>query len=185
MQGGGHDLSWYEPLNEQGSRNLDLESGDETVGCHVGPYAGLNVAQPQPGFEYSWALNDPRELLRARHRGAEVVQGSDPEYAPYNDFQDPHQTPLDTSQLYQEVVLVRTPMETVRKRRAEEQRKAEISARGFVDDYLNRASALEVDAGRRGGHSSTRFARNDHQVEFYEDDKAAAVWTPGSGIVRR
>jgi hypothetical protein len=183
MQGGGQDRAWYEPLRSDGSR--DLDTYDETIGCHVGPYAGLNVARPQPGFEYSWAINDPRELLRARQRGAQIVQSDDPEYSVYNEFEDSDRTPLDTAKLYEEVILVRTPLEVVRKRREEEQRRAEASLHGSVRSFTDKASALESDAGRRGGHSSTRFARHDHMVEYDTDGRTEAVWTPDSGIVRR
>lgn len=183
MQGGGQDRAWYEPLRDDGTR--DLDTLEETIGCHVGPYAGLNVARPQPGFEYSWALNDPRELLRVKMRGGQVVQQDDPEYSVYNEFEDPDRTPLDTAKLYEEVILIRTPMETVRRRREEEQRRAEASVHGGMNDFVDKASALEADAGRRGGHSSTRFARKEHMVEYDVDGRTEAVWTPDSGIVRR
>ena len=183
MQGGGQDLQWYEPLQHDGSR--DLDTLEETIGCHVGPYAGLNVACPQPGFEYSWALNDPRELLRARQKGSQVVQAEDPEYSVYNDFEDPDRTPLDTAKLYEEVVLVRTPTETVRERRLEENRRAEVSARGSIEDFTERASPLEASCGRTDGRGPTRFSRGDHMMEFDEDGNDVGVWTPGAGIVRR
>jgi len=182
MQGGGYDRQWYESLREDGTKEMDI--GAETIGCHTGPYAGLNVANPQPGYEYSWQINDPREIYRSQIKGGEVVQGSDPEFSVYQN-EDPNQTSLDTSQLYKELVLIRTPIEKVREQRLEEQRRAEIMVRGSVEDYANQASALEADYGRKDGRGSTRFARAEHMVEYEADGKTEAVWTPDSGIVRR
>jgi hypothetical protein len=183
MQGGGQDRQWYEPLAPDGTRDLDI--AEETIGCHVGPYAGLNVGRPQPGFEYRWAINDPKELLRVRMQGAQVVQAEDPEFSVFNDFTDPDRTPLDTSQLYAEVILTRTPIEMVRERRLQEQRKAEIMVHGSASDFIDRASSTEADYGRRDGGGATRFSRSEHMTEYEEDGKPAAVWTPDSGIVRR
>lgn len=184
MAGGGHDLSWYEPLNPNGSR--DLDTAEETLGCHVGPYAGLNVVRPQPGFAYSWINNDPRDKLRSRHNGAQVVQAEDPEYSAYTEFGDDYNTPLDTSQLYQDVILVRTPIEKVRERREAEARKAELQARGSVDDYLSRASDLEAEYGTRNdGAGPTRLVGRNHSIEYEADGKPESFWTPNTGIVRR
>jgi hypothetical protein len=182
MQGGGQDRAWYGPLLEDGTREMDL--GERTIGCHTGPYAGLNVVNPQEGFEYRWGLNDPRELLRARMAGSEVVQADYPEYSAYRALDDPTRTSIDTSELYQELVLLRTPTEKVRERRQREQEMAERSVRGSVDSYTDRAGALEADLARRDG-KPTRFARSDHMVEFEEDGRAASVWTHESGVVRR
>ncbi len=182
MAQGGHDLSWYESLNESGSRDLDLDIPDETLGCHVGPYAGLNVINPQPNFEYSWANNDPRDIIRVRAKGGQVVQGDDPEYGAYRALDDSVNSSVDSANLYQDCILIRTPIEKVRERRNEEKRKADISARGSVDDFVDRASALEDTYKHRG---PTRFSRSDHMVEWETDGKTESMWSPESGIVRR
>jgi hypothetical protein len=182
MQGGGYDRKWYEPLDSQGVRNMDIP--EETVGCHTGPFSGLNVVNPQPGYDYCWQINDPREILRSRMQGGVVVQGSDPEFSVYQN-EDPEQTPLDTSQLYKELVLIRTPIETVRERRLKEQHRAEVMARGSVNDFVDQASPAEADYGRRDGRGSTRLTRGDHSIEIEADGRTEAIWTPGSGIVRR
>jgi len=184
MQGGGKDRQWYEPLAPDGSR--DLDTVEETLGCHGGPYAGLNVGRPQPGFVYSWPLNDPRDLLRARHRGGQVVNGDDPEFAMYQELGDDYSTPLDTSQLYKDVVLLRTPTEKVRERREAEAKKAEIQSRGSVQDYLDGASDLEAEYGGRGRRAGpTRFVGDEHMTEYENDGSTASVWTPATGVVRR
>lgn len=184
MQGGGYDREWYEPLTSEGVRELDIE--EETIGCHTGPFAGLNVANPQPGYEYCWQKNDPRDVLRSQLRGGEVVTGDDPEFSPYH-TEDPNQTTVDTSRLYNELVLIRTPIEKVRAQQKEEQRRAEQMVFGGVDDFVDQASALEADYGRRGGRGrgATRFSRGDHMVELDTDGKTTELRTPGSGPVRR
>jgi len=161
-----------------------MDIPEETVGCHTGPFAGLNIANPQPGYEYSWQLNDPREVLRSRMQGGEVVQGEDPEFSVYHN-EDSNSTPLDTSQLYKELVLIRTPIETVRERRLEEQHRAEEMARGSVGDFVNKASSAEADYGRKDGRGATRLVRGEHSLELEEDGRTKELWTPDSGIVRR
>ena len=181
MQGGGHDRGWYESLNEEGSREMDL--GQRTLGCHTGPYSGLNIVNPQPNFEYSWANNDPRDILKARAQGGQIVQGEDAEFAAYRALQDGNNSQLDSANLYNDCILIRTPIEKVRERREQERLKSEASARGSVDDFVNRASDVETAAGRQYG--PTRFARADHSTEWEEDGRTSGMWTPGSGIVRR
>jgi hypothetical protein len=183
MQGGGYDRKWYEPLKPDGNREIDIP--EETIGCHTGPYAGLNVANPQPGYEYTWQLNDHRQILLSRMRGGEVVTGSDPEFSVYSaNIEDMDTTPLDSSQLYKELVLIRTPIEKVREQRLQEQQKAEAMARGSVRDYLDQVGPVEADYGRRDGRGPTRLTRSDHSMELEEDGRTTAVWTP-HGIVRR
>ena len=182
MQGGGYDREWYAPLTTEGVKEMDIF--EETVGCHTGPYAGLNVANPQPGYEYCWQINDPREILRSKMQGGTVVQGSDPEFSVYQN-EDPTQTPLDTSQLYKELVLIRTPIETVRERRLKEQQRAEVMARGSVSDFMDQASPAEADYGRRDGRGPTRLTRADHSIEHETDGRTEEIWSPSSGIVRR
>lgn len=182
MLGGGYDREWYASLSEDGIRDMDIP--EETIGCHVGPYAGLNVANPQEGFSYTWQINDPREVLRSRMMGGVVVQGSDPEFSVYNTTDD-NQTPLDSSQLYKEVVLIRTPIEKVREQALREKQAAEVMALGSIQDYTDKASALEADYGRQDGRGSTRFPGQEHALEFETDGKTEAIWTPESGIVRR
>jgi len=185
VQGGGYDREWYEPLTEEGHKEFDSIE-ENTIGCHTGPFYGLNVGNPQPGYEYCWQLNDPREVLKSRLRGGEVVEGGDPEFSIYN-TEDPNQTTLDTSQLYSELVLIRTPIEMVRAQQLEEQQRAENMVYGTGEDFIDQASPLEADYGRRGGRAqgATRFFRNDHVLEVEEDGKTAVLQTPRSGPVRR
>lgn len=180
MASGGHDRGWYESLNETGSRDLDLPQ--ETLGCHVGPYSGLNIVNPQANFEYSWAHNDPRDLIRVRAQGGQIVNAEDPEYGAYKALGDTTNSSIDSANLYQDCILIRTPIEKVRERREAESKKAEISARGSVDNYLQSASALESSYKE---HGPTRFSRSDHMVEWEEDGKTTGMWTPNEGIVRR
>jgi len=184
MQGGGYDREWYAPLTPEGNRVTE-DALDDTIGCHTGPYAGLNVPNPQPGYEYCWQLNTPREVYRSELWGGEVVQGEDPEFAAYRE--DPDQTTVDTSRLYNELVLIRTPIEKVRARQLEEQRRAEEMVFGSGEDFVDRASALEADYGRRGGRRDglTRFHRGDHRTEVETDGKTTEFVTPEGGRVRR
>jgi hypothetical protein len=53
-----------------------------------------------------------------------------------------------------------------------------------MEDYTERATALEAEYGRRVG-GSTRFARRYHMVEYEAEGRTEAMWSPESGIVRR
>ena len=180
--GGGYDLEWYSPLDEEGNTRID---GLETVGCHVGPYSGLNITGAQPNFEYTWINNDPKEILRTTMRGGQPVQSDDPEFAAYHNLFDQENTAIDTSQLYKELVLIRTPIEKVRERREREQKQAELSARGNIDSFLEGADAEERQQAQEDGRGPTRFVRRDHGQFYEQDGQTEATWTPGTGIVRR
>jgi hypothetical protein len=82
MLGGGKDTSWLQPLDDEGNRRPDDDIGLETmIGCHAGAYSGLNVVNPQAGFEYKWERNTGPDLLRARQHGGQVVHKGDQEMA--------------------------------------------------------------------------------------------------------
>ena len=60
--GGGADREWLEPLDEVGNREPDDDvevDFEKMIGCHTGVFSGLNVYDPQPGFEYIWEVYKP------------------------------------------------------------------------------------------------------------------------------
>lgn len=182
---GGFDSSWLAPLDDQG--NAPVDSLDNVVGQHSGLYAGLCVVNPQPDFEYSWARNTDNDRLLVKLRGGQIVQSGDPEMAYYNQDADAaaaQPTPVDSAQLFGDVILVRTPVEKVRAERDEQQRRARAQLRDAGTDFVEKAGGAERDPHYTGGRP-TRFKRDDHMIVF-EDDQGRAVdqWTPDIGIVR-
>lgn len=183
MAGGGYDSAWLAPLDERGQRPAD--SLDEVVGQHVGLYAGLNVINPQPDVEYSWARNTDNDRLLTKLRGGRVVQSGDPEMAYYNSNVDgTNATPVDSAQIFGDVILIATPIEKVRQEREEQARRSQAQLRNSGSDFVNQASGAELDPHYSGGRP-TRFKREDHMLTF-EDSNGRTVdqWTPDIGIVK-
>jgi len=188
--GGGSDREWIEPLNAEGNRvghgvNTELN----VVGCHVGPYAGLNLVNPQPGYEYIWMLNpsrsgaSPADSLQIHVVGGQVVKEADPEFAAFMAMEGMDASPLDTSTMYKELVLVRIPAEKQLKRQQDNDAKNQrMLRRGPEESFVGRASHTESE--RYSGRGPTRFALRDHQTQFNHDRDTVEVSLPDSGIVR-
>jgi hypothetical protein len=189
MLGGGYDREWQESLDSDGNRNPELGVEDNVVGCHVGPYAGLNLYNAQPGFEYQWMLNpsrsgaSPADSLMIHEIGGIVVKAGDPEYAAFNRMEGMTASPLDTSNMYRELVLVKIPAERqAQRRQANLEKNAKMLRRGPEESFVNRASHQESE--RYSGRGPTRFAMRGHQTQFNHDRDTVEVSLPDSGIVR-
>ena len=189
MLGGGADREWLEPLDAEGNRT-DLPIEERVVGSHTGAFAGLNVCDPQPGFEYQWCLNPsrdrggPADALAIHMIGGEVVQDGDPEFAAFKKLEGMNNAPLDTSTLYKELVLVRIPVERQEARRQENlEKNARMLRRGPAESFVAGASQSEQSA-RYNERGPTRFALRGHQTEFTHGQDTAEVSIPDSGIVR-
>ena len=187
--GGGSDREWLEPLDNEGNRNPELDVEDRVVGCHTGAYAGLNVYNPQPGYDYEWLLNpsrsggSPGDAHRIHELGGQVVKDGDPEFAAYKTMEGMEGSPLDTSTIFRELCLVRIPEEVQHRRRMENQEKnARMLRKGPEESFVNQASYDERE--RYSGRGPTRFALRDHQTEFKHGQDTAEVSLPDSGIVR-
>jgi len=189
MLGGGSDREWLEPLDSEGNRNPDLPITERVVGCHVGPYAGLNLYNPQPGFEYEWLCNPeghlggPAAALQIHEIGGQVVKDVDPEIAAIRKMEGMEASPLDTSTIFKELILVRIPAERQNQRMKEiADKNARMLRRGPEESFVGRASSLESE--RYSGRGPTRFAMRDHQTSFNHGRDTVEVSLPDSGIVR-
>ncbi len=189
MLGGGLDRQWLEPLDAEGNRNPDLPIEDRVVGCHVGPYAGLNLYNPQPGMEYQWMLNpsrsgaSPADSLHIHEVGGQVVKEGDQELAAFKTMEGMEASPLDTSTIFRELVLVRIPAEKQHARmKAHAEKNARMLRKGPEESFVGRASHLEGE--RYSGRGPTRFALRDHQTTFNHGHDNVEVSLPNSGIVR-
>jgi hypothetical protein len=179
--GGGKDRQWLEPLDEEGYRRTDEPSLDGMVGTHTGAHVGLNLLAPQEGMEYVWERNNPADILRARQQGGQVVAAEDPERSVMREATDVDYTPLDSAEIYKDVVLVRYPAEAVRRRREHIQQKSEALQRGGARDFADRATSMERELAQG---LPTRFRRADHRVDFTDaEGQLVDQWTPESGII--
>ena len=187
--GGGSDREWLETLDIEGNRNPDLGVEEKTIGAHVGPYSGLNVMNPQPGYEYEWLLNPSRsggshaDSHMIHQIGGEVVKDGDQEFAAYKQMEGLQAEGVDTSTVFNELVLVRIPVE---KQRARMQHQLDANnkmlRKGPEESFVNSASYLEGE--RYSDRGPTRFALRSHKTVFKHGDEEAEVSLPDSGIVR-
>lgn len=189
MLGGGMDREWLEPLDSEGNRNPDIPIQDRVVGCHVGPYAGLNLYNPLPGYEYEWLLNpsrsgaSPADSLQIHEIGGTVVKEGDQEFAAFTVMEGMEASPMDTSTIFRELVLVRIPSEVQHARmQANLEKNNRMLRRGPEESFVGKASSLENE--RYSGRGPTRFALRDHQTEFKHGSDTVEVSLPDSGIVR-
>ena len=153
------------------------------MGCHVGSFQGLNVANPQPGFFYAWADDSRAGMMRARINGYHVVSAEDPEMAGYRRMSGHDHQDLDSaSSGFPGVVLVRRSAKDERRVREEEQVKHDALLRSGASEeaYLDGATVDEMQ------HSGKRLVRDDHRSfstrGTSEESGIVDAWTPSRGI---
>jgi len=181
--GGGGDREWLEPLDELGNKERDIdEEFDTMVGCHTGTFFGLNVYNPEPGFEYVWERDTQKDKLRCIREGGRPVDANDREFAAVRHVLGAEDgAPLDSLNIFNDVVLFKYPESAIRRKREQEQNKAQSMLRGGAQSFTDRATEAE----RMFAHGrSTRFARADHRNDF-EDSSGNLVdqWNPDKGII--
>lgn len=192
MIGAGANREWLVPLDVEGNRPSEHHDIDGTVvGSHTGPYAGLNIYNPQPGFEYQWELNphkggqfDPASSHRIHQLGGQIVRTEDPEFAVYQKMEGgaDQPAPLDSNTVFNELVLVRIPSENLRRHREELDTKNQRRLRrGPEEAFVNNTGSTEASYTSRG---PTRFRLSDHRSEFHQGGRAEEISTPDSGIVK-
>lgn len=184
LQGGG-DRGWLVPLRADG-RSQQREDAVDVVGCHRGDYAGLNVANPQPGYEYQWGNNRPQSVLGARARGWTPVRDGDPDCPAYelvDEYNDSTDTPtqLDTIKPFGGLILLRTPVENLRRLHEDHDKESAARLQGSAEGYLQGASYEEQALGRshEGKYLPTRFARREHGTTVQEGDEVVRQYRTG------
>ncbi len=192
MLGGGSDRKWLVPLDTRGNAQLGSQGVEgEIVGSHTGDYAGLNVRNPQPGYEYQWPLNpmgqngnfDPAAMHKIHQMGGEMVKEGDPEMAVYRLFQNGLEAaPLDSNTVYRELCLVRIPS-AVMQRKREEQNDLNLRRlrRGPEEQYVRQASQSE---GQYSSQGPTRFRLSTHHSELQSGGKMTDILTPDADVVQ-
>lgn len=156
---GGDDRFSYRPYDPH-----DEESG--TIGHHRGSSESLNISGAIPGYHYCYKRNDSNSVVRAMGQGYEIVAATDPERFGTRRLPDGVQSQIDGMRTYQDVVLMRIPIEDYDKLQAEKSVERSSQLTGITDTYFaegeNRARALGSGApeGRpiyyaRMGHGVT------------------------------
>jgi hypothetical protein len=181
MLGGGRDrkdLIGWDP--DQFEASTDPA---KAAGCHTGKFSGLNVQNPQPGWEYAHARDTREGITEARLNRYQVVQQGDPELAAYqNDPNSPFSDTDSAAAGYPGVVFVRRSPEDSRLIRGEEQKKRDALMRGGDTEqaFLSGRSAAEESSGGK------RFISPDHRSHttsgYDEGSEVIDSWTPDRGI---
>jgi hypothetical protein len=174
------------PLNPNGSYDGDGDPElDDLHGCHSGTSFGLNITNPQPGFIYKWPRNTTRDINYYRRLGYTVVKAEDPEWSVGSKTPgDMDATPLDSSDIYNDVILMRAPEEAVRQQVEREQAKTNSQLRSGAEEFVSQANPAEIAAS---GGLPSRFAKREHRMDYRagDSDQSPLVrqWTPDRGIV--
>jgi hypothetical protein len=176
------------PLLPTGNQSSDDDPElDDLLGCHGGSSFGLNVANPQPGQTYKWIRKAGRDIAYYRRLGGTVVQKGDPEWSVGSKMlKDMGATPIDDSDIYEDVVLMKFPEEAIRQQTEREQAKSQAQLRSGAEEYVSQATAAEL---RASGSRPSRFAERNHRLDFHtglgEDSPISDTWTPDDGVVDR
>ena len=184
---GGRPNFRFSPVREDGTRREydNISSDVDIIGVHAGDYAGLNIVNPQPGFHYQWAKADPTSRMIEAQKGGQPVQAGDTDHPAYKlgivyDESDTP-TPLDTAEVYQDVVLMRYPEEVIVERRRQDADKSLRAVSEADNTYLNGASPAELASGQG---QRTRFAQRRHNLQVQDESGAVQKqWTPDLGIL--
>ncbi len=183
---GGRSMFAFSPVREDGrTRKYDnVPSDTNIIGTHNGDYAGLNVLNPEPGKYYQWAKRTPEARMREAQKSGRPVTASDNAAPAYTlglvtDESDTP-TPLDTAQVYQDVVLFEYDEDIIAARRREESEASLRAIREADREFLHGASAAELATSPQ----RTRFAQRRHSLQM-QDGAGGVVnqWSPDQGIL--
>lgn len=157
MAGSGGDLSWLKPLSPDG--NLS----DDALGCHRGDFEIMNVRNAQPGFTYGYARATRGRVRHFQRKCYKVVSHEDPERM--GDAEDPNYAAagLDSTQDFDDVVLMKCPTERVRERQRERIQRTEASLKGVTAEYLDGAG--EVGGNYHSSQRPIRYKAPHHRIE--------------------
>lgn len=182
MLGGGKSREWLRPLTPEGRLDTDDPNLDDMVGCHKGDFVGLNVINPDPGFEYVWELNRPRDIMRAKMRGGIRVGADEPESAAMAHLTDSTDTPVDGYHTFGDVTLFKYPIDKIAKIRAEESARAQAMMRGGAAEFVSKATKLEQEMSRG---QATRFKARNHGLQYLDgQENVVDTWNPGDDEIR-
>jgi hypothetical protein len=181
--GGGGDLDWLAPLDDEGNKDYSHTSMEGARGCHTGSTEGLNIGNPKEGYVYVHERNKGVDLARALREGGEIVQADDQELSGFSEILDSlAPTALDSAHIHKDVVMVRYPEEAVRKKREQEQQRARSMMREGAQDYVDGANSTGEGIFSQG--LASRFKRRDHRIDYVDaHGDVVDSWTPDRGII--
>jgi hypothetical protein len=134
----GAPLEWCEPV----------DPGSDVLGDHRGNTEALNIRNARPGFHYYYGLNNPNQALRLLEQGFELVGADDPEQFGAQ-FPEAVGTPLDGLRAFNDVVLMRIPLDKYRLLRAERAENARAAREAPTQAFLSRGQEMNRILGSK------------------------------------
>lgn len=163
---GGKQCDFVKPLSHRGNV-IDEVTGEEVYGCHKGVAAHLNIPNAQPGRIYFWGSIRPNRQRHYRLHGWRPVSADDPER--HANPMDIHSvgTPLDSSQVSNDVVLMYMdePRYAEHRERIEERTRARST--DIRESFEQKGREVQMSLQQRYRPSaSLYFARSDHGLSY-------------------
>jgi hypothetical protein len=121
----------------------------------------MNIRNPQPDTHYFYQLNKPGPILNKLNQGYTIVTRHDPEQWGA-DLGMEHDTGVDTVKAYQDVVLMKCPMDTYRKIREERQRDAEVARSGAEEEFFSKSARVQGALGSYTEGRDIYYQRPQH-----------------------
>jgi hypothetical protein len=169
----GADLSWFRPVE---ARNEDPYGRRQTLGTYRKGSEGLNVKNPQPGFQYQWVnlYNDNEVSRRLDVQGFQLVRLTDPEGLGHTNWSAQKGTPQESLIMFgRRLALARIPIERHRQLREERRELYRQRINGPTSDFDERGAQMYAELrglGRASAAGHAYYQRSDHGIEGEEID---------------
>src|SRR5271166_4956191 len=141
--GGGHDRSWYRPLNPEGQADHD----PTTIGSFTGAFEALNIRHAQPGRQYYYERKNANALQAARNNGWRRVRPEDPERMGSVEDDMDRGSPMDSGvgTAFDDIVMMKIPIEKHRALKPQEEAENRARLEGATQSYLGSTEAAALE----------------------------------------
>lgn len=151
----GDDLSWYDELT--------FSDDGDTIGHFRGDLESLNIENADPDFAYYYARNNPNDLVRFLNAGWAPVGPDDPESYGFKRVKGWNiQHRLGTEHAFQDVLLMKIPLDRYRKIQEEKQAEHREMLNGVVTSFRERGEERSRQLYRPPNGRELYFAKVDH-----------------------
>ena len=152
-------------------RPIRQEAG--VLGSHKGAHEALNIRNPQPNTHYRYERANQSAIQRSKNNGYRFVQDSDPEAWGVDDDEMPMsvQSQLSSIRAYQDVVLMKTPLDNFKRITDEQESRSRAALDGAEAAYLSEGERNTAAAGAAAGGQSLHHRTKHHQTTWNEHGK--------------
>lgn len=153
LTGGDNLADWADPH----------EPDDHVVGHFRGDLESLNIANAQPGFHYYYARNNPNDIVRFLNQGWTPVGPDDAEsYGAKRIKSWNIQHSLGTERAFQDVILMKIPLEKYRAMQKENESYKKTLLDGVVHNFRERGDSRSRELHRPPQGRSLYYASPEH-----------------------